>query len=137
MGYIFKVLIFFCGTIAGSFLNMYIDKVLNKENRMKRRSHCICCGNVLKSWQYPAVCLFHGILWEWIYSIYGLHLESVVFALCASVLIVIAVIDFKTYEIPFECNVVIALLGVVRLISHLSDWKNYVIGLQLLKMEIL
>ena len=120
MKYIFEAIMFLCGILAGVFLNEYIDRNTNQENRTIKRSRSICSGNVLK--------LVNGLLWLWIFVIYGFRIESIVFALCASVLLVIAVIDFKTYEIPSACNILIAILGLIRLLFHVWDWKNYVIG---------
>lgn len=58
----------------------------------------------------------------------GFTAESILFCICASVLIVISVIDWRTYEIPFGCNIVIGGLGIVRLILDLAHWYDYVIG---------
>ncbi len=41
----------------------------------------------------------------------GLNLKSVLTFALASALIVVAVIDWRTYEIPFGLNVFIAVLG--------------------------
>ena len=46
----------------------------------------------------------------------------------ASALLVLAIIDFRTLEIPFGINVFIFLLGVVRLCTDLKNWLTYVIG---------
>lgn len=140
------------GIVVGSFLNVCIFRIPNKENMISKRSHCMACGNVLKwyeliplisfliqrgkcrkchtklSWQYPFIEALNGTVWVWIYLTYGLSVESILFCLCASTLIVISVIDWRTFEIPFGCNVVIGILGVVRLVLDLAHWQSYVLG---------
>ena len=46
-----------------------------------------------------------------------------------SMLLVLSVIDWRTFTIPNGINLVIFLLGVVRLITDLDHWVSYVIGL--------
>ena len=50
------------------------------------------------------------------------------FCLCASVLIVLSVIDLRTYEIPPGCNVIIGILGVIQVFLNREHWGSYVIG---------
>lgn len=89
-----------------------------------RCRHC----HVKLSRQYPLVEALNGVLWVWIYLKYGLSVESILFCLCVSALIVISVIDWRTFEIPLGCNLFIALLGVVRLVTDLAHWQKYVLG---------
>lgn len=55
-------------------------------------------------------------------------LEPILYGLCALDLFILAVADFKTYEIPLGCNLFIGVLGVVRLLSDLSCWHHYLAG---------
>ena len=88
---------------------------------------CRSCKTKL-SLQYPLIELANGLVYIWIFAVKGFGLESVLFCACASTLIVISMIDFRTYEIPFGCNLVILALGAVRLILDLPHWYDYVIG---------
>ncbi len=145
-------MIFLFGITIGSFLNVCIYRIPKKEDIVLERSHCMSCGNVLKwyelipvfsflflrgkcrncgaklSMQYPMIELLNGILYLLVAAVKGFTIESVLFCICTSVLIVIAVIDWRTYEIPFGCNVIIGILGMVRLVTDLSHWYEYVIG---------
>ena len=58
----------------------------------------------------------------------GFEIETIFICLLASCLIVLSVIDWRIYEIPVGLNVFIAILGVVNLIIHYTDWTNYLIG---------
>ena len=145
-------MIFLIGISIGSFLNVCIYRIPKKEDIVFERSHCMSCGNVLKwyeliplfsfivqggkcrncktklSAQYPLIELLNGLIYVWIFIVKGFCPESILFCICASVLIVISVIDWRTFEIPFGCNIVIGILGIVRVILDLAHWYNYVIG---------
>lgn len=149
---ILYIMIFLIGMSIGSFLNVCIYRIPKKEDIVFERSHCMSCGNVLKwyeliplfsflvqggkcrncktklSVQYPLIELLNGLIYVWIFMAKGFQPESILFCICASVLIVISVIDWRTYEIPFGCNIVIGILGIVRVILDLAHWYNYVIG---------
>ena len=149
---ILYIMIFLIGISIGSFLNVCIHRIPKKEDIVFERSHCMSCGNVLKwyeliplfsflvqggkcrncktklSVQYPLIELLNGLIYVWIFMAKGFQPESILFCICASVLIVISVIDWRTYEIPFGCNIVIGILGIVRVILDLAHWYDYVIG---------
>lgn len=145
-------IVFLAGIIIGSFLNVCIIRIPQKEDIIFEPSHCRNCGSALKwyeliplvsfliqkgrcrncrtgiSLQYPLVELGNGLAYIWVFAVYGWRVESVLFSLCASVLIVTGVIDWRTYEIPPGCNVLIGILGICRLALDLSHWYNYVTG---------
>lgn len=149
---ILYTLIFLIGISIGSFLNVCIYRIPKKEDIVFERSHCMSCGNVLKwyeliplfsyivqggkcrncktklSVQYPLIELLNGLIYVWIFMVKGLCPESILFCMCASVLIVISVIDWRTFEIPFGCNIIIGILGIVRVVLDLAHWYDYVIG---------
>lgn len=149
---ILYTMIFLFGITIGSFLNVCIYRIPKKEDIVSKRSHCMSCGNVLKwyeliplfsflaqggkcrncktklSVQYPLIELLNGLLYVWMFSVHGFTATSILFCICTSVLIVISVIDWRTYEIPFGCNVLIGILGIVRVILDLAHWYDYVIG---------
>ena len=149
---ILYIVIFLIGISIGSFLNVCIYRIPKKEDIVFERSHCMSCGNVLKwyeliplfsflvqggkcrncktklSVQYPLIELLNGLIYVWIFMAKGFQPESILFCICASVLIVISVIDWRTYEIPFGCNIIIGILGIVRVFLNLAHWYDYVIG---------
>ena len=122
------IVIFVLGTAVGSFLNVCIFRIPVHEDIVSKRSRCMQCGNVLKwyelipllsfciqrgrcrhcrctlSWQYPCIELLNGVLYVWITVSNGLCMESLLYCLLGSVLIVISVIDLQTMEIPFLLN---------------------------------
>lgn len=140
------------GLVIGSFLNVCIYRIPRGEEVVKTPSHCPDCMTVLKwyelipvfsfliqkgrcrnckgkiSFRYPAVELLNGGLYLWVFYKTGFGPLGIIYCLCTSALIVIAVTDFKTYEIPLGCNLFIGALGVARVIMDLSSWQEYVIG---------
>lgn len=149
---LFSIIVFLYGIIIGSFLNVCIYRLPKKENIVTTRSHCMQCGYQLKwydliplfSWlmlggrcrkckakisvQYPIIEALNGVLYLLVFARFGVSTECLLYCLLASALLVLSVIDFRTYEIPFGINVFIAGLGLVRILTDLSNWAEYVIG---------
>ncbi len=145
-------IIFLFGIVIGSFLNVCIYRIPKHENIVSDRSHCMSCGNVLNwyeliplfsflfqggrcrhcraklSIQYPLIEALNGVLYIWIFITGGFTLQSILYCVSASVLIVISVIDWRTFEIPVGCNIVLGITGLVHLFLDLSHWQSYVIG---------
>lgn len=146
------IIIFLYGLLIGSFLNVCIYRIPRNENIVTTRSHCMHCGMQLKwydlvplfsfivlggkcrkcktllSLQYPLVELFNALLYCIIFLVNGFNPVSIVYCLMTSALLVLSIIDFRTYEIPFGINVFIGVLGLVRLGLDWADWVNYVLG---------
>lgn len=145
-------LVFLYGILVGSFLNVCIYRIPKHESIVTVRSHCMSCGYGLKwydlvpvfSWlclrgrcrkckarisvQYPIIEALNGGLWLLIIFLCGLNVEGVLYCLLASALVVLGMIDFATYEIPFGINVFIGVLGLVRLCTDLKHWYLYAAG---------
>ena len=146
------IVIFIYGIVIGSFLNVCIYRIPKKESIVTVRSHCMNCGYQLKwydlvpifsyiclggkcrkckqriSVQYPLVELLNGALYCIIFAEYGLSVDALLYALLASALIVLSVIDFRTYEIPPGINLFILALGLVRIVTDYAAWLDYVVG---------
>ena len=145
--------IFLFGIVIGSFLNVCIFRIPEKEDIVKTSSHCMSCGYHLKwydmvpvfsflalrgkcrkcgaklSVQYPLIEAANGILYVCIVWTGGLSIESLLYCLLASALLVLSVIDFRTYEIPFGINLFILALGLVRAATDFSNILTYLTGL--------
>lgn len=150
---IFGLLFGLYGVIIGSFVNVLILRLPLRESVTLQRSHCMSCGHVL-SWyelfplfsylflkgkcrhckahisvQYPIVEAANGILYVGIFLVYGLSLEAILYCLSVSALLALSVIDWRTQEIPLGFNIFILIIGLIHLITDLSNWSQYVIGL--------
>jgi leader peptidase (prepilin peptidase)/N-methyltransferase len=90
---------------------------------------CRACGVKLSA-QYPVVEALNGAMWLLTGLLYrGDWLTVGLYCVLFSMLLVLSVIDWRTFTIPNGINLVIFLLGVVRLITDLDHWVSYVIGL--------
>jgi leader peptidase (prepilin peptidase)/N-methyltransferase len=84
--------------------------------------------NAKLSVQYPLIELCNGILYMIIFLANGFNMVSIIYCLMVSALLVLSVIDFRTYEIPVGINVFIGVLGLVRLGLDYKNWMLYLIG---------
>ena len=146
------VVIFLYGIIIGSFVNVCILRVPAGESLIPG-SHCTSCGHRLAwydlfplfsylslkgrcrycgakiSCQYPIVEALDGVLYVIVFMANGISLQSVLFCLMASALLVISVVDWRTFEIPPGCNLFLLGLGVIFCILDFSHIGEHLIGL--------
>lgn len=134
--------VFLFGITVGSFLNVCIYRIPLNEDIVREQSHCMSCGYKLRwydmipvfSWlalggkcrsckekisvQYPVIELANGVLWTLTVLRFGFHFTSLWYAGSISALIVLSLIDWRTYEIPFSCNLWILAMGTGNLITE-------------------
>lgn len=147
------VIVFLFGIVIGSFLNVCIYRIPKHETVVTERSHCMSCGYQLSwydmipvaSWlalrgrcrkckarvsaQYPLVEAANGILYVIVVLANGVNATSILYCLLVSALLVLSVIDFRTYEIPLGINIFILVLGLIHIALDYQNWVGYVIGL--------
>lgn len=141
------------GLCVGSFLNVLIFRIPLGEEFVKTPSHCMRCGRRLHwyeniplvsyiiqggkcrgcgepiSKQYPIIEALNCVFWLAAGLLFrGDWLHIALYCALSSILIVIAVIDWRTFEIPDGLNIAIAVLGLVQLGFDLSNWPLYLIG---------
>ena len=142
------------GLCVGSFLNVLIYRIPKGEEFVKTSSHCMSCGHNLKwyenipvlSWllqggkcracgvklsaQYPIVEALNAAMWVLTGVIYrGDWLTVGLYCILFSMLLVLAVIDWRTFTIPNGVNLTIFILGLIRLVTDLKQWPLYVVGM--------
>ena len=146
------ILIFFYGIIIGSFLNVCILRIPASESLIPG-SHCMSCGHRLRwrdlfpvfsylllkgrcrycgakiSLQYPLVEALNGFLYVIVFMANGVSLLSVLYCLMTSALLVISVVDWRTYEIPLPCNLFLLGLGVFACVLDYGHLIGHLIGL--------
>ncbi len=150
---LFYLTVFIYGIIIGSFLNVCIYRLPLQENIVTTRSHCMKCGYQLRwydlvplfsymllggrcrkckekiSVQYPLIEALNGFFYVLVVAVCGVSIEALLYCLLCSALIVLSVIDFRTYEIPVGINYFIAVLGVARIATDCANWLQYLIGM--------
>ena len=153
------ILLLLFGITIGSFLNVCIIRLPEHKTIITEPSHCMSCNYRLRwydlvplvSWlvlkgkcrkcgnpiskQYPIIEAVNGIAWVVIFILRGFEynfvydVTTVCYMALFSALLVLSVIDFRTYEIPLGCNIFILAVGLIHLIVDYSNWLLYVIGL--------
>lgn len=146
------IFVFLYGIVIGSFLNVCIYRIPKKESVVTVGSHCMSCNHKLAwydlfplfsflflkgrcrycgtklSAQYPLVEAVNGLLYVIVFAVHGWNLESVLYSLLVSALLVLSVIDYRTLEIPISVNAVILGIGIVHLVVDFENWIHYIIG---------
>ena len=154
MDLIILVMLTLLGLCVGSFCNVLIYRLPKGEEFVKTSSHCMTCGHSLSwyeliplvSWliqggkcrkcgvklsaQYPIVEALNGGMWLLTGILYrGDWLTVGLYCGLYSLLMVLSVIDWRTFTIPNGINLAILILGVIRLVTDLGNWPVYLIGL--------
>lgn len=149
-------IISFFGLCIGSFLNVCIYRLPRGESLIKRNSHCTTCGEKIKirdlvpvfSWlllkgkcrhcgekisgRYPLVESINWLAYMLVLTFsnvldYPVH--SALTAIFFSVLIVIAFIDYDTFEIdPMQLILVVVLAALSFIFSDALTLKDRIIG---------
>ena len=139
-------IVFLYGIVIGSFLNVCIYRIPNREN-IVTHSHCMSCGHKLHwhdmfpifsylflkgrcrycgakiSIQYPLIEALNGVLYVIVFMANGFTFSSVLYCLMTSALIVITVVDERTYTIPVTFNLFLGFIGIVMTVY---DWRHMI-----------
>ena len=129
------IVAFLYGIVIGSFLNVLIFRIPKKEN-IVQSSHCMNCGHKL-GWR-DMVPVFSYIILRGRCRQCGARisiqyplieaLNGVLYCLMTSALIVIAVIDERTYQIPVSQNLFLGLLGIIMTVYDFRHILSHIIG---------
>lgn len=146
------IIIFLYGIVIGSFLNVCIYRIPEKESIMPR-SHCMNCSGTLHwydmfpvfsyiilkgrcrycgakiSKQYPLIEALNGILYVVVFMANGININSVLYCLMTSVLIVLTMIDERTFEIPLCLNITLAVIGAVMCVIDRQNISLHLVGM--------
>ena len=142
------------GLCLGSFCNVLIYRIPKGEDFVKTRSHCMSCGHELRwyelipllsfllqrgrcracgiklSMQYPIVEALNGGMWLLTGLLFwGDWLRIALYCAMVSLLLVLSVIDWRTFEIPNGLNLSVFLLGLIQLAADRGNWALYLIGM--------
>jgi leader peptidase (prepilin peptidase)/N-methyltransferase len=117
-------IVFMLGTLFGSFANVCIYRLPQRLSLIFPGSHCPSCQEALRPWhnipvlsylmlrghcamcktaispRYPLIELSNGLLYIFLYHQYHLSVQTVVFALLATALLIVSCIDIAHTIIP-------------------------------------
>lgn len=147
------LLVIIYGLIIGSFLNVLILRIPEKEDFVAERSHCMNCGYQLAwydmipvfsylflkgkcrkcgqpiSIQYPIIEALNAVLYFVVFFVNGITFQSSIYCFVTSALLVISVIDFRTFEIPLGLTIFIGVMGIVCAAMDYKHISLYIIGM--------
>lgn len=153
--------VFLIGSIVGSFLNVCICRLPEKESIVTGRSHCPSCGHVLSffemipiisylflrgkcrkcnasiSIQYPLIEGCNAVCWLLCVLRFGFTAKALLCAIFASILLVLAGIDLRTMEFPDRLHVWILGLAIVQLFLEPSLLTGSILGFFLISVPML
>ena len=130
----YLIVFFVFGLVFGSFYNVVGLRLANGESIAFPRSHCTCCGHILKAYElipvisyiflrgkcskcknkisimYPLIELFTGVLFALSYYKYGFSFEIVLSLILCSMFIIVVVTDVNFYIIPDSILIVFGVM---------------------------
>jgi len=146
-------LIFITGLAIGSFLNVCIVRIPNKESVLWGRSKCPYCGHAIAwydnipllsfiflrgkcrycgqkiSFQYPLIELFTALITLALFQKFGLSLTFLFYAIFSYFLIVLGMIDLKTHLLLNRLLLPLLIIGIIlNLFAKVLPLKDAAIG---------
>lgn len=130
-----QIYMFALGTVVGSFLNVCIARLPDRQSLIKPGSHCPKCNNPIRwyqnvpiisfiilrgkcsncgspiSWQYPIVELLTGLLFILLMREFTNIAALLIYSVFTCSLVVVTFIDLKHYIIPDEISIPGTLIG--------------------------
>ena len=91
------------------------------------KGRCRNCGAKISK-QYPLIEALNGILYIIVFMANGININSVLYCLMTSVLIVLTMIDERTFEIPLCLNITLAVIGVLMCMADRENIVSHLIG---------
>ncbi|WP_310605622.1 prepilin peptidase [Anaerosporobacter sp.] len=149
----YYIVVFLYGIVIGSFLNVCIYRIPKKEDLVKAHSHCMTCGHILRWYelipvfsylfqrgrcrgcgikiaiQYPLVETLNGVCYLIIIHRMGITPEGILLCLLCSALLVLSVIDFRTYTIPFGINISVLAIGIMAIAFDYKNVSEHLLGM--------
>ena len=119
------MIIFILGIVFGYLLNIYINYFLKSLNINYHKAN------------YPLVIIINIILWFIIIQNNEFTINSLLYCLLTSLLIIITIIDFKSFEIPQLITLSILVLAIIKLFFNISNIFDYLLGFFIVSFYIL
>ena len=70
----------------------------------------------------------NGLLYVLVFIVNGVNIESIIYSLFTSALLVLTIIDWRTYEIPIVINIFILILGCLKVVLDFNHFLGCLIG---------
>lgn len=117
----FSKMLVYIAALAAGFALGYVSRFLMRLILKKNKLDAI-------ELKFPVMEGMNALLYLILFLVRGDTVETVIYCIFTTALLMLSIIDFKTYEIPFVINIFIFCLGVFRILFDLSNWCDYLIG---------
>lgn len=145
-----SLLFFVLGAVIGSFLNVCIFRIPQKESIAYPSSHCMACGHTLGfldlvpifSWlfmggkcryckrpissQYIIIEIITGFLYAGSYLILGCGIHTILILAYFSILLIVLGIDLRHMYIPDEMVLLLLLIAGAELIVKVTEGNSFI-----------
>lgn len=142
--YVYTALFFIIGAVFGSFLNVVIYRIPEKQSIAFPPSHCMECKHPLHildlfpiiSWvllrgkcrychqkispQYPLIELLTAILFSTFFVLFKLSVETIFLCFITLLFIPLAIIDLKYQILPNKLQIMLGVIGVGVALYHIK-----------------
>lgn len=122
----YYIIILIWGVILGRGVNILISCILKESTAMEFSYRKYSGRKPVPDYILEVI---NGLTYVFIFIYNGFGHLSIMYCLVFSVFLVISVVDFKTYHIPFCMNIVIFIMATIRLILEPDVIENNIIGL--------
>lgn len=122
------------GRITGSFLNICILHILNREGLMP---DCCRIRSTYVSFRYPLIELMTTLMFLIVFWHFGFCADAFLVCLLGCVLIVLSVVDFRIMKIPDICHILIFLLALLRILLTCVPLASALTGFFIMSVPML
>lgn len=116
------IIFFLVALLFDNYLYLFFNYVIAYDKAFKN----LDITNIIRERKY--IVFLPPLLYLLIFHQNGYNIVSILYCLFTSTLILLSIIDFKTYEIPIEMNLFIGVLGIIRVVLDLKQVETYLIG---------
>lgn len=132
MHMIIGMIVILSGVVGAILASYLVDHLIKRVEQEEQPDEKITTKYfTIKNVSISIIVLTAGILfyvWRTHAGQLMITIKDVLYILCMMILLVIAVVDWNTYEIPRGLNVCILVLGLIRLGLDYHNWSQYIIG---------
>ncbi len=132
MHMIIGMIVILSGVVGAILASYVIDRLIKRVEQEEQPDNKTTTKYfTIKNVSISIIVLTAGILfyvWRTHAGQLMITIKDVLYILCMMILLVVAVVDWNTYEIPRGLNVCILVLGLIRLGLDYHNWSQYIIG---------
>lgn len=119
--------IILCSLVMGGGFTMYLNYSRGKREKLKNNSYNKRAKIDDKYFLLLSQTVI-SVLYLLLIINSGFILENILYYLFTTALLILSIIDLKTYEIPIQINLFIGALGIIRILTDPAHITSYLMG---------